>query len=65
MTHFQAHDDRRMTILEQQVGSLRAQREYLTARILRLREFIATNCPHDALEEAPLERRVGPGAQED
>ena len=41
-----AEEERRLTLLEQQVGSLLAQRERLMARILRLREFIAARGNH-------------------
>ena len=50
MTRFDKHDERRLTLLELQVGSLLAQREFMATRIMRLREFIARKCQHDALE---------------
>ena len=51
MTRFQAADERRLTLLEQQNNALLAGRERMQQRINKLREFIATNCPHDALEK--------------
>ncbi len=43
--------ERRLTLLEMQVEALLAGRERTTTRIMKLREFIASNCPHDALEK--------------
>lgn len=50
MTRFDEHDERRLTLLEQQVGALLAGRERMSVRIMRLREFIARNCQHSALD---------------
>ena len=44
-------EERRMVLLEMQNEALLVGRERMTTRILKLREFIASNCPHDALEK--------------
>jgi len=46
-----AEEERRLTLLEMQVGALLQQREHLTARVMRLREYIAANCPHSPFPE--------------
>lgn len=43
-------EERRLTLLEMQVGALIQQREHLMGRVRRLREYIAANCPHSALD---------------
>ena len=50
MKMFSEADERRLVLLEQQVGSLLQGRERLGDRIRKLREFIASNCPHSALD---------------
>lgn len=45
-----AAEERRLTLLEQQVGALLAGRERMGDRIRKLREYIASNCPHSALD---------------
>ena len=42
-------EERRMVLLEMQNEALLVGRERMTTRILKLREFIASNCPHEAL----------------
>ncbi len=43
-------EDRRMTLLEMQVGALITQREEYAARVQKLREYIAENSPHSGAE---------------
>jgi len=50
MTKWTEQDERRLTLLEQQVGALLSGRERMSMRIMKLREFIARNCPHSALD---------------
>lgn len=50
MARFTEQDERRLVLLEQQVNALLAGRERMSERIMRLREFIAKNCPHSALD---------------
>lgn len=50
MRLFDEHDERGLTLLEQQVGALLAGRERMGDRIRKLREYIASNCPHAALD---------------
>lgn len=45
-------EERRLTLLEQQVGALLAGRERMSERIMLLREYIASNCPHAATDIA-------------
>ena len=40
MSRFDEHDERRLTLLEQQVGALLAGRERQNARIMALREAV-------------------------
>lgn len=42
-------DERRLTLLEMQVGALIKQREDYAARVQRLREFIKENCSHSSI----------------
>ena len=42
-------EERKLTLLEQQVEALLLGRELMGVRIMRLREFIARNCQHPAL----------------
>lgn len=51
MTKWTEQDERRLALLEMQNESLLAGRERMQKRIDTLREFIASNCPHDALEK--------------
>lgn len=44
------YDERRLTLLEMQVGTLIQKREHLMGRVRRLREYIAANCPHPELD---------------
>jgi hypothetical protein len=43
-------EERRLTLLEMQVGSLIKQRDDLIVSVRKLREFITANCPHSALD---------------
>lgn len=52
MSRFDKHDERRLTLLEQQVGALLAGRERMSDRIRKLREYIASNCRHTG-DESP------------
>jgi len=45
-----AEEERRMTLLEMQVGALIKQREDYATRVRKLREYIAANCPHSGAE---------------
>ena len=40
-------EERRLTLLEQQVEALLAGRERMSVRIMKLREFIAAHGPHE------------------
>lgn len=46
-------EERRMTLLEQQVEALLLGRERMSVRIMRLREFIAKHGPHQDDPECP------------
>ncbi len=46
-------EERRLTLLEQQVGALLAGRERMSERIRKLREFIAAHGPHEDAVECP------------
>lgn len=50
MTKWTEQDERRLTLLEQQVNALLAGRERMGERIMRLRAYIASNCQHAAFE---------------
>jgi hypothetical protein len=50
MTKWTEADERRLALLEQQVGALLAGRERMGERIRKLREFITKNCEHSDLD---------------
>ncbi len=41
-----AAEERRLTLLEMQVGALIKQREDYAIRVRKLREYVAANCTH-------------------
>lgn len=45
-----AEEERRLTLLEMQVGALIEQREHYAARVQKLREYIKANAPHCGVE---------------
>lgn len=45
-----AEEERRMTLLEMQVGALIKQREEYASRVRKLREYIDENSPHSGAE---------------
>lgn len=50
MSRSDQYDDLRLALLEQRAGALLAGRERMSERIRKLREYIASNCQHSALE---------------
>ena len=42
-------EERRLTLLEMQVGALITQREHYAARVQKLREYIDENAPHSGV----------------
>ena len=43
-------EEKRLATLEQKIETLLVGRERMSVRIMRLREFIARNCQHSALD---------------
>ena len=50
MTKWTEQDERRLTMLEMQVGALLAGRERMGERIDALREYIRATAPHSGVE---------------